>query len=306
MKWAVSDAAELSVSPIALGDRLAAYVELTKPRITFMVLLTVAVGYVLGTRGFGAWSTTQFLLTLIGAGLVASGASAWNQLLERSTDALMRRTAKRPLPSGKIQPVEALLLGTMTTALGLAILLVGANALSAVVAGSTFFLYVFVYTPLKLKTTLNTVIGAVPGALPPLIGWASATDQLGMEGWALFLIVFLWQFPHFLAIAWIYRRDYAGAGYRMLPSKDPEGWETGRHAVTYALALIPVALMPVTIGLAGTVYLIAVSALSIFYLACAMRFWADVSDATARRLLRASIVHLPATLLLLLLNPLFG
>lgn len=310
MKWvatsAGAEAANLTVPTIALGDRLSAYVELTKPKITMMVLWTVAVGYVMGTRGFGPWSTVQFVLTLIGAGLVASGASAWNQLLERSTDARMRRTARRPLPSGRLQPIDALALGTALTVLGILILLIAANALAAVVAGSTFFLYVFVYTPSKLRTTLNTVIGAVPGALPPLIGWASATNQLGMEGWTLFLIVFLWQFPHFLAIAWIFRRDYEGAGYKMLPSTDPEGWETGRHAVTYALALVPVGVMPVTIGLAGTVYLIGVSAVSVWYLVASMRFWTNVSDATARHLLRVSIFHLPAVLLLLLLNPLFG
>lgn len=300
-------AAELvPAGPMTIGDRLSAYVELTKPKITFMVLQTVAVGYVMGTRGFGPWSTAQFLLTLTGAGLVASGASTWNQLLERSTDALMRRTARRPLPSGRLQPIEALVWGTALTILGLAILLISANALAAAVAGWSFFLYVFVYTPSKLRTSLNTVIGAVPGALPPLIGWASATGQLGMEGWVLFLIVFLWQFPHFLAIAWMFRRDYAGAGYQMLPATDPEGRETSRHSVTYALALIPVSLMPVTIGQAGTIYMIAVSAVSIYYLVAAMRFWTDVTDANARRLLRVSVLHLPATLLLLVLNPLFG
>ena len=187
---------------------------------------------------------------------------------------------------------------------GLLILAITTNLTAAAVALTTLLLYVFVYTPLKPLTTLNTAIGAVPGALPPVIGWAAATGQLSVEAWALFLILFLWQFPHFLAIAWIYREDYARGGHKMLPIVDPTGAITGRQAAFHALALIPAALMPSAIGLAGPFYFAGALALGLFYLFFAVKFWSDVSDSSARRLLRASIVYLPLILLLLLLNPL--
>src|SRR4051812_5934461 len=266
-----------------------------------MVLVTVATGFVLGARG--ATHPSTLLLTLLGTGLVAGGASAWNQYLERSRDQQMRRTAGRPLPSGRLAPVEAAAFGTALTIAGLALLVLGVNAQAAGVALATFVLYVLVYTPLKPWTTLNTAIGAVPGALPPVIGWSAATGQLGAEAWALFLIVFLWQFPHFLAIAWIYRDDYARAGYRMLPTVDPRGAITGRQAAGYALALIPAGLLPTVVGLAGTFYFVGALALGVAYLLYAVRFWSRVSDPTARSLLRASFVYLPAILMLLLLNP---
>ena len=307
-------------------ERAADFVALTKPRIAVMVLVTVAVGFLLGDRGAsttsaltGAGSTPTrlavlfryletppwpLLLTLVGTGLVAAGASAWNQYLERSRDARMRRTADRPLPSGRLAPGEAAWFGTALAVVGLALLGLGTNAVAVAVAAATFVLYAFVYTPLKPLTTLNTAIGAVPGALPPVIGWAAATGRLGVEAWALFLIVFLWQFPHFLAIAWIHRADYARAGHRMLPTVDPDGAITGRQAAGYALALVPAGLLPAVIGLAGPWYFAGALAFGLFYLVGAVRFWADVSDATARKLLGASFLYLPAVLLILVLNPL--
>jgi protoheme IX farnesyltransferase len=283
------------------GGRLSAYLALTKPRIGVMVLVTVATGFVLGTRA--ASHPGALLLTMLGTGLVAGGASAWNQYLERARDLRMRRTASRPLPSGRLTPMQAGVFGSVITVAGLAILVLGVNRLSAVLAATTFVLYVAVYTPLKARTTLNTVIGAVPGALPPVIGWGAATGQLGVEAWALFLIVFLWQFPHFLAIAWIYRDDYARAGYRMLPNVDPRGAITGRQAAGYALALIPGGLLPAVVGLAGAYYFAGALLLGVFYLWFAVKFWAEPSDRTARRLLRASFVYLPLVLMLLLSNP---
>ncbi len=290
----------------AAGSRLSAYVALTKPRIVVMVLITVATGFWLGARTvlLPSRSLGPLLATLIGTGLVAGGASAWNQLLERSRDLRMRRTAGRPLPNRRLTPTEAALFGTALGTLGTLILAVGANPLSAAVAGVTLVLYVAVYTPLKPITTLNTAVGAVPGALPPVIGWAGATGQLGIEAWSLFLIVFLWQFPHFLAIAWIYRDDYARAGHRMLPSVDPKGAITGRQAAGYALALIPAGLLPTAVGLAGPWYFLGALAFGLLYFTDSVRFWFAVSDPTARRLLRASFVYLPAVLVLLLLNPL--
>jgi len=286
----------------AAGGKLAAFVALTKPRIAVMVLVTVATGFVLGARG-GSHPAT-LLFTLLGTGLVAGAASAWNQVWERHRDARMKRTAGRPLPSGRVSAAEATVFGGVLALLGLAILVVGANMAAAGVALATLVLYVFVYTPLKWRTTLNTAVGAVPGALPPVIGWAAATGQLSIEAWSLFLIVFLWQFPHFLAIAWIYRDDYRRGGHKMLPVVDPRGFITGRQSAGYALALVPAGLLPAAIGLAGPYYFAGALALGLFYLVAAVRFWADVDDSAARRLLRASFIYLPAILVLLLLNPL--
>ncbi len=298
----LSDARLREVGSAARSRRVPAYVELTKPRIATMVLITVATGFLLGTRG--ASHPTTFFLTLLGTGLVAAGASVWNQFIERESDGRMRRTSRRPLPSGRVGALESALFGTALTALGLAILATFANAGAAFVALATFVLYAFVYTPLKPVTTLNTAIGAVPGALPPVIGWVAATGRLGIEPIALFLVLFLWQFPHFLAIAWIHRDDYARGGHRMLPSVDPSGRITGRQAVTHALALIPVGLLPTAVGMAGTWYFAGALLLGLFYVKASVDFWLDVSDASARRLLKASILYLPAVLLLLLLNPL--
>ena len=288
----------------AMSARLAAYLSLTKPRLVLLVLVTVAVGFLLGPRG-GTSHATLFSLaaTLVGTSLVAGGAGALNQWLERERDARMRRTSNRALPAGRLASSEAAVFGGLLAFVGTAVLLMGANLLAAEVALVTFLLYVFVYTPLKTRTTLNTVIGAIPGALPPVIGWAAATGRLGVEAWALFLIVFLWQFPHFLAIAWIYRDDYERAGFRMLTVGDLRGRMTGCQAVSYALALIPAGLLPAIVGLAGPAYFAGALLLGLWYLVAAGRFWLEASDRRARRLLRTSFVYLPAILLLLLLNP---
>ncbi|WP_240906922.1 heme o synthase [Paludisphaera rhizosphaerae] len=285
-----------------IGGRMSAFLTLTKPRIVIMELITVGVGFLLGARGSAHPAT--FLATLLGAGLVAGGAGALNMVLERERDAQMRRTKRRPLPSGRLEPIEAAAFGSLLAISGTLLLLFGAGATAAAVAFATLVLYVWVYTPLKTRTTLNTAVGAIPGALPPVIGWSAATGTLGIEAWTLFLIVFLWQFPHFLAIAWIAREDYDRGGMKMLPCVDPEGFMTGRQATLHALALIPAGLLPTVIGLAGAVYFVGALALGLFYLAASARFWADVNDATARKLLRASLLYLPAVLLLLVLNPL--
>jgi len=284
------------------GGRLGAFLELTKPRITVMVLITVATGFLLGARK--AANPSTLALTVLGTGLVAAGASTLNQWWEVAGDRRMRRTRNRPLPSGRVSAPEAAAFGGALAAAGLAVLAVSTNLTAAAVALATLVLYVGAYTPLKPLTTLNTAVGAVPGALPPVIGWAAATGRLGAEAWALFLILFLWQFPHFLAIAWIHREDYARGGHRMLPSVDPSGALTGRQAATYALALVPAGLLPTVVGLAGPFYFAGALALGLFYLTYSVRFWSDVSDASARRLLRASFLYLPAVLALLLLNPL--
>ena len=309
MKTAVTFAqgslAEPSAAEHAMADvrgRLALYAELAKLRLVTLVLATVATGFVLGARGASHPSTLA--LTLLGTGMVAAGSGAWNQYLERDRDLLMRRTRNRPLPSGQLTSRQAVVFGTVLGVVGVAILAVAANLLTAAVAVLTFVLYVFVYTPLKPVTTLNTVVGAVPGALPAVIGWSAATGRLGIEAWALFLIVFLWQFPHFLAIAWIYREDYARGGHVMLPSVDPNGVLTGRQAAGYALALVPAGLLPTTIHLAGSLYFVGALLLGLYYLNHAVRFWLEANDKAARRLMWTSFLYLPAILLLLLLNPL--
>jgi protoheme IX farnesyltransferase len=279
----------------------AALVELTKPRIVVMVLMTVAVGYCVAPAPRGG--LLNLLITLAGTGLVAAGSSAFNQLLERSRDARMRRTARRPLPTGRVSPRQAALFGATLGCLGVAVLALGEHPLAATVAGATFGLYVLVYTPMKPRTTLNTAIGAIPGALPPVIGWAAATGDLAPGAWTLFLILFLWQFPHFLSIAWVYREDYARGGLRMLPIVDPTGAITGRQSTLYALALLPAGLLPAALGMAGPLYFAGALALGLYYLAASARFWADVSDASARRLMRASFLYLPLILLLLVLDP---
>ncbi len=197
-----------------------------------------------------------------------------------------------------------MLFGGLLVAVGTGVLAVGAGFLAALVASLTAVLYVFVYTPLKTRTTLNTLIGAIPGALPPLIGWAAAAGRLGPEAWTLFLIVFLWQFPHFLAIAWIYREDYRRTGFRMLTGEDAGGRRTGCQAFSYALVLVPAGLLPATVGLAGPVFSAGALLLGLFYLTDAARFWLGASDSRARRLLYSSFFYLPAILTLLLLNPL--
>ena len=283
------------------GKRLSAFVELTKPRIAVMVLMTVTVGFVLGARG--ASHPLALVLTLLGTGLVASGASGWNQVLERERDARMKRTARRPLPAGSVLAFEAAIFSSVLAILGIAVLAVGTNLLASAFALATFVLYVCVYTPLKPITTINTVVGAVPGALPPVIGWAAATGRVGVEAFALFLILFLWQFPHFLAIAWIHREDYRRGGHRMLPSIDPDGRMTARQSVAYALVLVPAGLLPTTVGVAGGWYFLGALLAGLYYLAAALRFWSHVDDRSARLLMRASFLYLPLILLLLLLNP---
>ncbi len=284
-----------------VARRAALYLSLTKPRLVLMVLVTVAVGFLLGARGSA--HPTILIATLAGTAMVAGGAGALNQWLERSRDRLMRRTVNRALPSGKLTPAEALAFGGSLACLGMLLLLLLVNGPAAAVALLTLVLYVFVYTPLKPLTTLNTAVGAIPGALPPVIGWAAGTGRLGVEAWALFLIVFLWQFPHFLAIAWIYRDDYERAGFRMVTGRDPAGALTGCHAVSYALVLVPAGLLPAAVGLAGPVYFAGALFLSLYYLGAAVCFWRDAGIARARRLLKASFLYLPAILFLLLLDP---
>jgi protoheme IX farnesyltransferase len=280
-------------------SRVADYVELTKPRIGVMVLFTVAAG---GFLAAGASLDLVALLhALFGTALVAAGASALNQWLERHRDGRMRRTENRPLPAGRVQPNEALIFGIVLGIAGVVYLAVSLRQpWAALVAGFTFVSYVFVYTPLKPKTTWNTLIGAVPGALPPVIGWVALKGALGVEAIAVFLILFLWQLPHFLAIAWIYKRDYAQGGFRMITVGDADGWKTGVRMVGFCIALIGVSLMPVVLGTAGRTYLIAAIALGLGFLLSAISFVRNRTVGRARRVLQASLIYLPVLLALLM------
>jgi protoheme IX farnesyltransferase len=287
--------------PTLTWARALDYVELTKPRIAVLVLFTVAAGYWLAS---GAELELAGLLhTVLATALVAAGASALNQFLERHSDALMRRTEHRPLPAGRLLPIEALLFGLALGIGGLIYLAVAIRQpLAVLVAALTFAGYVFLYTPLKRKTTLNTLVGAVPGALPPVIGCTAATGSFSAEALVLFAILFLWQVPHFLAIAWIYRAEYARAGLRMLPVVDPCGTLTGRRMVGYCLALLLVTLLPVALRQAGVFYLLGALVLGIGFLRATFDFSRETSHAQARRVLRASLIYLPLLLALLLLQ----
>lgn len=293
--------ADFGTAPVAetliAWARTADFLELTKPRITLMVLVTTLVGFYLGLKG----SVPLALLsnTLLGTALVAGGASAFNMYVERDFDAMMKRTVARPLPAGRLQAREALLFALIITIAGVVYLFAFVNALTGLVATLTFASYLFVYTPLKRRTWLCTLVGAIPGALPAAMGWTAITGRLSLGAWILFAIVFLWQLPHFYAIGWIYREEYARAGFPMLPVIDSNGARTSRQAGLYILLLILVTAVPTIIGLAGLVYLVGALILGAIFLAYGLWF-ARLRDCTsARRLFMASIGYLPILLILL-------
>ena len=289
----------MSARAVTLSRPIAVdWLELAKPRITSMVAFTALVGFVTGSSG--APSPGPLAIALAGTALVAAGASVLNQLMERDTDALMVRTRTRPLPAGRVQPSEARGFGALLTAAGLALLFWGSGPLAAGVALATWTSYLFLYTPLKRRTPLATLVGAVPGALPPVIGWAAARQSLDGGAFLLFAILFLWQVPHFLAIAWLYRDDYARAGFPMLPVLDREGTFTGRQAVVHSLALLVVSLAPVVAGMAGRAYLGGAFLLGVALTLCALRFARARDLVSARTLFFASVLYLPALSSLLL------
>jgi heme o synthase len=282
-----------------LSARAGAYLELTKPRITFLVVLTAAAGFCLGSDQIDFLRLVNMAL---GVALLSSGIATLNQYIERDLDRLMRRTQDRPLPSGKLTARSALVFGVSLSAVALGYLAVTVNPLSAVLGFATLASYLFIYTPLKLRTTLSTVLGAFPGAMPPFIGWVAARGEVTIEAWVLFAILFLWQFPHFLAIAWMYRDDYARAGIKMLPVVEPEGRVTGQQIVVYTLLLIPVSLLPVLVNLAGSVYLIGASVIGVVFLYYGVRAALARTTWQARKLLLASVLYLPILFLLMVMN----
>lgn len=279
---------------------MVALLELTKPRITQLVLLTAAAGFYLGASG--AADLWLFAHTLLGTALVAGGTNALNQLSERDVDARMRRTRRRPLPSGRVSVRAAAVFAAAISVAGVAYLAATVNVLTAGLAALTLATYVFVYTPLKRRTSLNTLIGAVPGALPIVGGWTAAGGRLDVAAAALFWILFLWQLPHFLALAWLYRDDYRAGGLVMLGGEDPSGRLTGRASTLFALALVPVSLVPTLAGLTGGLYFAGALLLGALYAAAGAALSFATTDRRARRLFLVSIAYLPALLGLMVLD----
>jgi protoheme IX farnesyltransferase len=278
------------------------FVALAKPRLNLLVVASTLVGYAMAPgEPLGVLSVIGLLL---GTGFVAGGASAFNQVLERDLDALMRRTRNRPLPAQRLQPIEGILFASAITLAGLLMIVAASNMLAAWVALATLVIYVAVYTPLKRKSSFGTVIGAIPGALPPIIGWAAVEGSLSVQAWSLFGIMFLWQLPHFLAIAWMYRDDYARAGYPMLPVIEPDGRSTGRQALVYAAALVPLSLAPALMHMTGAVYFAGALALSIAFLWLTLGFARSRSVRDARRVFFGSITYLPLLWILMIANKL--
>ena len=281
-------------------SRVAVYADLIKARLTLLVLLTTLVGFYLGCRG--PISYVLMLHTVLGTALMAGGAAALNQLLEREFDAKMRRTRNRPLPSGRLQPAAVMLFGGVCACAGLLDLALAVNLLTGVIGAISLLSYLFIYTPLKRVTWLNTAIGAIPGGLPPLMGWTAARGELSGGGWALFAILAFWQLPHFLAIAWIYRDEYEKAGFKMLSVMDPQGRRTARQAVSLTLGLLPVSLCPFLFGLTGPVYLAGALVLGAVFLWFAIRFARQLTVARARQLFYVSILYLPFLLTVMVLD----
>jgi protoheme IX farnesyltransferase len=280
----------------------AVFADLVKARLTTLVLLTTLVGFYLGWQG-----AMNFLLmfhTLFGTALLASGAAALNQLLEREFDVKMRRTQNRPLPSGRLQPTTVMLFGGICSVVGLIYLACLVNPLTSIIGAVTLVSYLFIYTPLKRVTWANTLVGAIPGALPPLMGWTAARNDLGSEGWALFAILAFWQLPHFFAIAWLYRDEYAKAGFIMLPNVDADGSRTAQQAVSNTIALMIVSLCPFVFGMSGKIYLASAVIFGAGFLLCAIQFSRRLTPVSARRLFFASIIYLPLLLTVMCCNKL--
>jgi len=297
------DLNQTAVAPLprlSTRDRIAAYAELTKPRITFLIVLTSAAGFALASPGSVNYSA--LLSAMFGIALLSSGIATLNQYIERDLDSLMRRTADRPLPSGKLHPNEALIFGWTLTIVAEVYLALMVNPLSALLGLTVIAGYLFAYTPLKTRTTLSTMVGAFPGAVPPLIGWAAARGEIGLEAWVLFAILFLWQFPHFLAIAWMYREDYGRAGILMLPVVDPDGRVTAQQIVVYTVLLLPVSLLPTVLGTSGKIYFVGAIVLGLLFLYSSVRAAMSKSRQEAKRLLLASVIYLPLLFILMVVN----
>jgi heme o synthase len=285
------------------------YIELTKPRITWLILMSTGIGYFFGLPGAANWwqffrhiPLLSLLHTIVGTGLIASGTAALNQWYEREADRKMKRTAGRPLPAGRISPAGALSFGLALAVAGFLELWLGVNLLAGLLGAFTLLSYLFIYTPMKQRTWWSTTVGALPGAMPPMIGFAAASGAITRESWVLFAILFIWQFPHFYSIAWLYKEDYARAGIRMLPVVEPDGRSTARQIVLFGLALIPVSLAPAMLGMAGRIYLVGALLLGLWFLYSGLRVAAERTALRARGVLFASVLYLPLIYGLMLID----
>jgi protoheme IX farnesyltransferase len=276
------------------------YLELTKPRITVLILICTAVGYFFGSRN--AFHFALFVHALLGTALMASGTAALNQWYEADSDAKMRRTSKRPIPAGRIRRIDGFVFGVVLSVAGFADLWFGTNALAAVLGLFTLATYIFLYTPLKRRSAACTTVGALPGAMPPLIGYAAASGRLDAWALALFLILFVWQFPHFYAIAWMYRDDYARGGIRMLPVIEPDGESTARRIVACSILLIPISLVPRLLGMTGFIYAAAAVAAGLGLLYIGVRLGRERTFTRARQVLLASVLYLPIVLAVMVID----
>jgi len=285
---------------VGIKDKLQAYFELTKPRIAFMLVLTAAAGFYLGSDAGFNW--TLFLNTMFGITLLAFGVATLNQFIERNIDGLMERTENRPLPSGRLSATEALVFGSLLCVFSEIYIALSVNLLTAILGLVVIIGYVFLYTPLKTRTSASTAIGALPGALPPLMGFTAAAGEITLGAWALFAMLFLWQFPHFLAIAWMYREQYAKAGILMLPVVEPEGKITAFQIVLFTVLLIPVSFAPFFLGIAGWIYLVGAILLGAWFLYAAIAAARAKSVPQARKLLLVSVLYLPLIFALLVFN----
>ena len=290
----------VQIANATTARRAADFFELTKPRIVFMVLITALVGYYAGSARVPEY--LRLLQMLFGTALAAAGTLTLNQFLERDIDGLMERTRRRPLPDSRVQPQDALWFGILLTAAGLSYLTLSVNLLSAMVAGAITVTYLFLYTPMKRYSALCVPIGAVPGALPPVIGWVAARGDLSVDAWILFAIMFLWQIPHTLAIAYLYREDFAKAGIQFLPVIDPDGASTNRQVLIHCGALWVVSFLPTLIGIAGALYFVTAFFLGAAFLSSGIKLVLTPSRASARRLLFASLIYLPMLLLVMALD----
>ena len=285
---------------IGMKEKLAAFLELTKPRIAFMLVLTSAAGFYLGSKG--SFDFLLFINAMIGIVLLAFGVATLNQFIERRTDALMERTARRPIPTNKVSPAEALIFGLILTVSAEIYLAFLVNPLTAILGLVVIVGYVLLYTPLKTKTSASTAIGAIPGAMPPLMGWTASANEITLGAWVLFAMLFLWQFPHFLAIAWMYKEQYRKAGILMLPVVEKEGRLTAIQIVTFTVMLLPISIAPFFMGFAGAIYLIGASLLGLWFLVSSIQTARAKSVEKARKLLLVSVLYLPVIFALLVFN----
>jgi heme o synthase len=295
-------AVEASAAQNPEQGRLSDFSQLIKTRLTFLVLVTTGVGFYVGARG--PVDLVRLFNVLVGAALAAAGASALNQWWERDLDALMSRTRMRPVPAGRMRAGSALILGCSLALVGIVYLALTTNFLATILTALTVVIYIFAYTPLKRITNTNTLVGAIPGAIPPLIGWAAARDSLNFGAWTLFAIVFVWQIPHFFAIAWLYRRDYERAGFRMLSSDDETGVRSASQAVLFCMLLLLIAGTPAFIGMTSSIYLLAEIILGGLFTAVAMRFHRAGNPVNARLLFFSSVIYLPLLFAVLMLTKL--